>query len=113
MSRVKKFHYEGEEKCKLTQLEANKLYEGEEPDVPDLLADYMNMIMTSLFYAPLIPMTIPFAFFGGLFHSLISKKLLLRSNKMPKKVLSHLITSFFINVMPLCVFIWCLAFYCF
>ncbi len=71
------------------------------------------MIMTSLFYAPVIPITIPFAFFGGLIHYFLAKRLLLRSNKMPKKVFAHLITSFFINAMPLCAFIWCLAFYMF
>ena len=48
-------------------MEANKLSEGNEPDVPNILAAYMNMIMVALFYAPIIPVTIPFAFGGGVF----------------------------------------------
>ena len=53
------------EACKLTKLEANKLSEGNEPDVPNILSTYMNMIMVALFYASIIPVTIPFAFGGG------------------------------------------------
>jgi hypothetical protein len=48
-------------------LEANKLSEGNEPDVPNILSAYMNMMMVALFYAPIIPVTIPFAFGGGVF----------------------------------------------
>ena len=65
----KKFWYKWRgEAFKLTQLEANKLCEGDEPDIPDILATYMNMFMTALFYAPVIPATIPYALTGGIVH---------------------------------------------
>jgi len=48
-------------------LEANLLCEGVVADVPNILAQYMNMVLVALFYAPIMPLTIPFAFFGGIF----------------------------------------------
>ena len=64
-------------------MEANLLCEGIEVDVPDILAIYMNMIMVAFFYAPIIPLTIPFALGGGFFLTIFTKRNLFRRNKMP------------------------------
>ena len=43
----------------------------------------MNMVMVAMFYAPIIPVAIPFAFGGGVILSCVTKRNLLRRNKMP------------------------------
>lgn len=43
------------DKCRLTQREANTLCEGGSIDAANTISNFMNMIMTCVFYAPLIP----------------------------------------------------------
>jgi hypothetical protein len=41
--------------CKLTQREANILMEGTTTDVANNISEFINMIMTCLFYSPILP----------------------------------------------------------
>lgn len=53
---IKKKIEEGKgEDCKLNQREANLLCEGPVIDVANSIANIMNLIMTCIFYSPLIP----------------------------------------------------------
>lgn len=54
------------EECKLTQQEANTLYEGPEVDVANNISGYFTLIATCFFYAPIIPMALPICFVGSL-----------------------------------------------
>ena len=48
----------------MRQAEANELFEGPRMDMANLVSNTGNLILTCLFYAPLIPITVPIAFFG-------------------------------------------------
>lgn len=41
--------------CKLTQREANVLMEGTTTDVANSISEFINMIMTCVFYSPILP----------------------------------------------------------
>lgn len=41
--------------CKLTQREANLLMEGTTTDVANSISEFLNMIMTCVFYSPILP----------------------------------------------------------
>ena len=41
--------------CKLTQREANVLMEGTTTDVANSISEFVNMIMTCVFYSPILP----------------------------------------------------------
>jgi len=63
----------------------------------------MNMIMTCVFYAPLIPQAIPLAMLSTLCCYWTTKYMLLRKYKMPE-MFSEVMTTFFSNFMPWLVF---------
>ena len=81
---LKKIFYKSQKECKLTQLEANELCEGDEPDVPDILADYLNIIMVAMFYAPIFPLVVPLACAGLTIFYKIIRCLIKNKYKMPK-----------------------------
>ena len=43
------------EECALTQREANQLCEGAQVDAANLISNFMNMVMTCMFYSVIIP----------------------------------------------------------
>jgi hypothetical protein len=53
------------EDCKLTQREANTLMEGTTTDVASSISEFVNMIMTCVFYSPILPQAIPAALIGS------------------------------------------------
>ena len=65
----------------------------------------MNLIMTCLFYSPIIPLAIPIGFVGSVFSYWVEKYSLLRRNKMPE-MFSKLMATFFANFMPWVITIW-------
>ena len=80
---IKCFYEVEEEECKLTQLEAKKLSEGDELNLPDFLAKYLNIIMVAMFYAPIFPLVVPLACAGlSILYLIII--CLIKKNKMPK-----------------------------
>jgi len=93
----------------MTQSDANKLCEGPQIDIPNILSKYFVLIMTCIFYAPLIPASIPIAMVGSLLFYNSYKYMLLRVNKMPE-MFGELMATFFANMMPLILVIWAIAY---
>jgi hypothetical protein len=87
------------EDCKLTQREANILFEGATIDAANVISNYMNMIMTCVFYSPIIPQAIPLAMISSLLGYWTTKYNLLRRYKRPK-MFGELMATFFANFMP-------------
>mmetsp|Transcript_17892 Transcript_17892/g.30406 ORF Transcript_17892/g.30406 Transcript_17892/m.30406 type:complete len:316 (+) Transcript_17892:1730-2677(+) len=100
------------EECKLTQREANLICEGPPLDVANNIANFMNLIMTCIFYSPIIPQAIPFAFVGSILQYWANKYMLLRKHKMPD-MFSVLMASFFANFMPWIIFVWTISYFIF
>jgi hypothetical protein len=96
------------EDCTMTQQEANKLCEGPNIDAANVISNFMNMIMTCIFYSPLIPHAIPLALISTFINYWIVKYKLLRVYKMPD-MFSDLMATFFSNFMPWIVLTWTLA----
>jgi hypothetical protein len=69
----------------------------------------MTMIMTSIFYSPIIPHAIPIALVGTFIDYWTNKYFLLRRSKMPD-MFSELMASFFANFLPYIPFIWSVSF---
>jgi hypothetical protein len=70
------------------------------------------MIMTSIFYSPLIPHSIPIALVGTIIDYWTNKYVLLRKSKMPD-MFSELMATFFANFLPYVSFIWSISFWYF
>jgi hypothetical protein len=93
----------------MTQADANKLCEGPAIDIPNILSKYFVLIMTSIFYAPLIPAAIPIAMFGSLSTYFSYKYMLLRVHKMPE-MFGELMATFFASLMPVILVIWAISY---
>ena len=97
-----------EDECKLTQQEANILYEGPEIDVANNLSQYFTLIATCFFYAPIIPLAIPICLGGSLLSYNIQKYMLLRKHKAPQ-MLTRALGIFFANLMPFIIMVQAIA----
>ena len=95
--------------CELTQREANLLCEGPPIDVANSISNFMNLIMTCIFFSPIIPQSILAALVGSTLIYWVSKYMLLRKNKMPE-MFSDLMASFFANFMPWIIFAWAIGY---
>lgn len=93
----------------MTQSDANKLCEGPAIDIPNILSKYFVLIMTCIFYAPLIPAAIPLAMFGSLSTYFSYKYMLLRVHKMPE-MFGELMATFFASLMPVILVIWAISY---
>lgn len=93
----------------MTQSDANKLCEGPAIDIPNILSKYFVLIMTSVFYAPLVPGAIPVAMFGCLACYFSYKYMLLRVHKMPE-MFGELMATFFASLMPVILVIWAISY---
>lgn len=100
------------EDCKMTQREANILCEGPQIDVANKISNFMNMVMTCMFYSPLIPQAIPLAFVSSFLTYWTTKYNLLRRHKMPD-MFSELMATFFANVLPWFMLVWALSYFFF
>ena len=100
------------EDCKMTQREANALCEGTKLDVANNLSAYFAMILTCMFFSPIIPLAIPIACLGSFMHYYAYKYMILRKHKQPEMMSSQLAT-FFTNSMPYIGFMWAVGFYTF
>ena len=95
------------EKCILTQAEANELFEGPPLDMADQFANTANLILSAIFFHPLLPISIPIALVGLLLNYWVSKYILLRRMRIPDQM-SSLMPTFFANLLPYFAFIWSL-----
>lgn len=103
------WYYKQSDDCKLTQREANSLCEGSECDISDKISNYFAMIMTAIFFSPIIPVAIPIAFVGSWMHYVVYKYMILRKHKQPD-MLSKTMGTFFANFMPYITLIWAIGF---
>lgn len=97
------------DESKMTQREANALYEATAVDAANNISNYMVLIMTCVFYSPIIPLAIPLALLGSIFNYWAYKYMLLRRHKMPE-MFSDMMATFFINFMPMVLIVWGIAF---
>jgi hypothetical protein len=96
--------------CKLTQREANTLCEGTTTDVASSISEFVNMIMTCVFYSPILPQAIPAALIGSFLSYWSLKYQLLRRDKMPDQF-SEFMATFFANMMPYVILIQAAAYF--
>ena len=96
----------------MTQREANILCEGPIIDPANNISNFMNMIMTCIFYSPLIPQAIPIAMCSAFVGYWTTKYSMLRRYKMPDQF-SELMATFFSNFMPWLIFSWSISAYFF
>ena len=94
----------------MTQREANTLYEGTPVDAANNISNYMVLIMTCIFYSPIVPIAIPLAMFGSITNYIVYKYMLLRKHKMPE-MFSDTMATFFANFMPMILIVWGIS-YC-
>lgn len=95
--------------CKITQKEANMLCEGSPVDPANNIANYMNFIMTCIFYSPVVPLAIPVALVGSFVNYWTYKYMLLKKHAMPF-MFSKKMGTFFANLIPYMALAWSLSF---
>jgi len=105
---IKKCRAKGND-ASITQREANTMCEGVPLDVANNISNYMNCVMTCVFYSPLIPHAIPIALVGSCVSYWSYKYNLLRRHTNPD-MLSEFMTTFFANMMPFVGLLWAISF---
>ena len=93
----------------MTQREANQLHEFPVVDAANNISNYMVLILTCIFYSPIIPLTIPIALIGSIINYWVYKYMLLRRHKMPQ-MFSTMMATFFANFMPFVLVVWGISF---
>ena len=94
----------------LTQAQANELFEGPRVDMANLLSNTANMLLTAIFYAPLIPITIPIALVGMCFSYWVDKFNLFRIHRVPEMI-NGVLPIFFANLLPYFALLWSLSYF--
>lgn len=83
--------------------------EGPKFDAPVNIATYMNILLTCLFYSPIIPHTIPFACLGTCWTYWVWKISFLRIQTRPA-ALSTGLAYFWADMLPYITLGWSLSF---
>jgi hypothetical protein len=83
--------------------------EGPAIDVSDNLSDYFTLIMTCIFYSPIVPIAIPIAFGGSVMSYITYRYMLLRVHKMPE-MFGDTMATFFASLMPLIMIVWAISY---
>jgi hypothetical protein len=83
--------------------------EGPTLDVSNIISKYFTLIMTCIFYSPIIPVAIPIAFGGSVMSYFTYKYMLLRVHKMPE-MFGDLMATFFASLMPVMVLVWAISY---
>ena len=96
------------EKSKMSQRQANALFEGPPLDMAQRFANTMLLLLLTLFYFHLLPILPLIAGLGAVWQFWIEKYVLLRRHKIPE-VVGSTIALFFANSLGVIVFIWTLA----
>lgn len=91
------------EKCKsnneLSQRAANEMNELPPFDVENCISDFMNLVLSCLFYAPILPFAIPMCLIGIILSYYLTKFTLANLSKMPEDLGKEL-TMFFVDMLP-------------
>jgi hypothetical protein len=90
---------------KLSQREANLLYEAPQFDAPQRYADTMLVLMMTCFYTPFMPFLPVISFFGLLLQYWIEKIRLLKQNKIPEQM-SEAMALAYSKIIPVCLFLY-------
>ena len=96
----------------LTQGEANEICEGLELSPTEYVSDQMNLVLTSLLFAPIFPPAILLGFAGSVMSYMTRKYYVLNYNKIPRMMAPDL-AIIFVDMMPYVVMVWAVAFYTF
>lgn len=83
--------------------------EGQSIDVADNLSDYFALIMTCIFYSPIVPLAIPIALGGSIVSYLTYRYMLLRIHKMPE-MFGDSLATIFASLMPILMIAWAVAY---
>ena len=86
--------------------------EGTPVDSANNISNVMVLIMTCIFYSPIIPAAIPICLVGIVLWYWSNKYMLLRKHRMPT-MYGELMATFFANMMPFVVLTWAIAYYVF
>jgi hypothetical protein len=73
-----------------------------------IFANLGNLILTALFFHPLLPLSIPITFLGLILSYWINKYILLWRVRRPEEM-SGLMANFFANLLPYIAFLWALS----
>lgn len=73
------------------------------------LATMSNLVLTAIFYSPLIPITIPIALVGLCFSYWVDKFNLLKVNRVPE-VMNGVLAQFISNMIPYFTLLWALSY---
>jgi hypothetical protein len=71
-----------------------------------------NILLTSFFFHPILPLSIPIGAFGLILLYMSNKYVLLRTAKCPEE-LSELLAEYFANLLPWAIFLWSLSMFLF
>ena len=69
-------------------------------DIEDNISNFMNLLFSCFFYAPILPLAIPIALIGIFLNYWITKYMLTNMHKMPEE-LGTVLTTFFADMLPL------------
>ena len=83
--------------------------EGQPIDVENNISNFMNMILSCMFYSSILPHAIPLALVGCFLNYWITKYMLTRLHKMPEEF-SELLTTYFANTLPYTMLIWAISY---
>lgn len=89
----------------MTQAEANALYEGGHLDIENNIAGLMNLILSCLWYSPVVPIAIPVAAIGAFLNLFITKYMIVNWYKKPENYGIKLVTVF-ADLIPYFTVMW-------
>jgi hypothetical protein len=84
-----------------------RLWEGPPLDMANRFSNTANLFLTSIFFHPILPISIPIALCGLIFSYWVDKYLLLRRHARPEQM-SGLMAKFIANLLPYFAFLWSL-----
>ena len=96
----------------MTQMQANLMLEGSAIDTEDNISNFMNMILSCMFYSTILPVAMPMALVGVILHYILTKYMLTRLQKMPDEF-SQDLTIYFANLMPFVAVVWAVSYFIF
>lgn len=88
-----------------TYLNLNRLFEGPKLDMANCFSNVANLLLTTIFFHPLLPLSIPIAFCGLVMNYWANKIVLLRRSRTPEQM-SGLMAKFFANLLPYIAMLW-------
>jgi len=96
------------ENSKINQQTANQLFEGPKLDMANIISKMYTMILCTLFFAPLFPISIVLCLASLLWGYGVEKYNLLRRHKVPEQM-GPFIVNFMANLLPYMAFLWALS----